>query len=99
MSLRSVFSRRAFKSLCTAALVVAATSVGNVQAQSDLSGSYAVTGTNPSGSTYVGTLNISPSKATLSSSVTVYQLAWTIAGDKSVGLGDEVLRFWGKVSC
>src|SRR5579864_811969 len=84
---RHLFPRRLLSAVCAATLLFAATNVASVHAQqSDLTGNYTVTGTNPSGTTYTGTLAISASKAALTNA-TAYQLNWTFGSDQSVGLG------------
>ena len=78
--------------LATAALAIsllAGVSTISAKSQSqttDLTGSYTVTGTNPSGTTYTGSLQISPSKGTVANG-TAYQLAWKFGSDTSAGLG------------
>ena len=70
-----------------ALLVVASPISAKPQAQTtDLTGSYSVSGTNPTGTTYIGTLDISSSQGTLSNG-TAYQLKWTINNQTSTGLG------------
>jgi len=80
-------TRRFLAALCAVALLLVMTNLSHVHAQpTDLTGSYQVTCTNPTGTTYTGTLNITPSKATVSGA-TVYQLKWAFGDQQSVGLG------------
>ena len=60
--------------------------VGTASAFSDPVGGYAISGTNPDGTTYTGEVVVEPIGDK-------YQVSWTVAGRKSVGIGVRYLDF------